>query len=146
MHDYSSCALPTAGPKTAGSSRAANSIPANRSRTAPYVNCRKNPAYAAVPPASPPCVRSPRPSGSDTFIAFHTDADHGEPQPDRRETDAARFFSLAEIEELHADKTIVRLHRIIAHHVLDPGSQPTEQTLPARDRLGNPGTATVYLL
>ena len=73
------------------------------------------------------------PSGSDTFIAFHTDADHGEPQPDRRETDAAGFFSLAKIEELHADKTIVRLHRIIAHHVLDPGSQPTEQTLPARD-------------
>lgn len=86
------------------------------------------------------------PSGSDTFIAFHTDADPGDPQPDGRETDAARFFSLAEIEHLHTDNTIVRLHRLIAHHVLDPGSQPAQQTLPARDRHGDRGTATVYLL
>jgi ADP-ribose pyrophosphatase YjhB (NUDIX family) len=86
------------------------------------------------------------PSGSDTFIAFHANADPGDPQPDGRETDAARFLSLDEIEQLHTDNTIVRLHRLIAHHILAPGSQPAHQTLPARDRNGNPGTATVYLL
>ncbi len=86
------------------------------------------------------------PSGSDTFIALHVDTDPGDPQPDGCETDAARFFSLADVDQLHADDTVVRLHRLIAHHILNPGSQPAQQTLPARDRHGNRGTATVYLL
>lgn len=83
--------------------------------------------------------------GSDTFVAVEVEARDGEPQPDGRETDAARFFTLAEIEELVTAGSIVRLHRIIAQHVLGDETLPPVQELPAVDRDGNPARATVYL-
>lgn len=85
------------------------------------------------------------PKGSDTFLALAVSAADGEPMPDGRETDAAAFLSLAEIEALAQAGSIVRLHRIIAQHVLGGVPQPSLQTLPARDRDGNRGTATIYL-
>ena len=83
--------------------------------------------------------------GTDTFIACAMQA-AGEPHPDGREVDAASFFDRAGISALEATSTIVRIHRLIAEHVL-PGPSPTPlQYLPAKDREGNPATATLYLL
>lgn len=86
------------------------------------------------------------PLGSDTFLALTVDAPDGDPRPDEQEVDAAHFFSRAEIGALAAAGAIVRLHRLIAEHVL-PGPSPNAiLELPARDRDGNSARATVYLL
>ncbi|HJN93797.1 MAG TPA: NUDIX domain-containing protein [Dehalococcoidia bacterium] len=86
------------------------------------------------------------PLGSDTFVAFATSAPEGTPQPDGEETDGAAFFALDDIEAMYRERQVVRLHRLIAHHVLDGEPQPPVQTLPALDRDGNAATATVYLV
>ncbi len=85
-------------------------------------------------------------AGSDTFVALAVAAAPGEPHPDGRETDAARFLTVADVEALAARGKVVRLHRIIAHHVLDGTPQAPVQTMPALDRTGNRGSSTVYLL
>jgi ADP-ribose pyrophosphatase YjhB (NUDIX family) len=86
------------------------------------------------------------PLGSDTFVAFATAVDKGTPEPDGEETDGADFFGLDEVEAMFQEKHVVRLHRLIAHHVLGGEPQPSVQTLPALDRDGNKATATVYLV
>lgn len=86
------------------------------------------------------------PLGSDTFVGLVTTAVDGEPRPDGDETDGAQFFNLAAVRELDQRDQIVRLHRLIAEHVLGPNSPPKVETLPARDRDGNSDTAVVYLL
>ena len=83
--------------------------------------------------------------GTDTFIACAIQAE-GEPQPDGREVDAARFFDRAGVCALEVASDIIRMHCLIAKHVL-PGPSPAPlQYLPAKDREGNPATATLYLL
>ena len=62
------------------------------------------------------------------------------------ETDDARFFDLAAVHELDKHTQIVRLHRLIAEHVLGSPSRARVETLPARDRDGNPASAVIYLL
>jgi hypothetical protein len=86
------------------------------------------------------------PLGSDTFVGLATTVVDGEPRPDGAETDGAQFFDLAAIRELDQNDQIVRLHRLIAQHVLGSAPQPRVETLPARDRDGNPANAVVYLL
>ncbi len=86
------------------------------------------------------------PLGSDTFVAFEVTGAEGKPAPDGEETDAAEFFALDEVEEMYGRREVVRLHRMIAQHVLGTEPQPAVQTLPARDRNGNPATATIYLV
>ena len=83
-------------------------------------------------------------SGSDTFLALSVEAT-GEPSPDGGEIDAARFFGLAAIRALGEEGAIVRLHRLIAEHVLPGPSPESRQELPARDRNGDPATALIYL-
>lgn len=84
--------------------------------------------------------------GSDTFVALAVDAPDGAPAPDGAETDDARFFDWAAVQNLAAGQRIVRLHRLIAQHVLAGPVTPAVQTLPARDREGQPATSTVYFL
>ena len=86
------------------------------------------------------------PLGSDTFVALATKVANGEPQPDGDETDGAQFFDLAAVRELDQQDQIVRLHRLIAEHVLGSDPEPKVETLPARDRDGNPANAVIYLL
>ena len=86
------------------------------------------------------------PAGSDTFVGLMTAVFDGAPCPDGEETDDAQFFDLASVRELDERDRIVRMHRLIAEHVLESGSEARIQTLPARDRDGNMATAVIYLL
>ena len=84
-------------------------------------------------------------SGSDTFLALAVEAT-GEPRPDGREIDAARFFELSAVRALGEEGAVVRLHRLLAEHVLGGEPQPAVQSLPALDRYGEPAEATIYFL
>ncbi|PZC48332.1 MAG: ADP-ribose pyrophosphatase YjhB, NUDIX family [Chloroflexi bacterium] len=85
------------------------------------------------------------PLGSDTFVALNVDAPHGDPRPDHAEVSEARFFDRDAIAALDAEGLIVRLHRLIAEHVL-PGPSPQPHIeLPALDRDGHPARSTLYL-
>ena len=84
--------------------------------------------------------------GSDTFVALEVEVATGEPRPDGKETDGAQFFRAAVIGEMFERGEVVRLHRLIAAHVLSDPDQQAIQTLPALDRDGNPATSTIYLL
>jgi 8-oxo-dGTP pyrophosphatase MutT (NUDIX family) len=82
--------------------------------------------------------------GTDTFVALRVNAT-GEPSPDGREVDKARFFDRVEIGELEASDRIVRMHRLIAERLLPGRSPALRQTLDAFDREGNPARAALYL-
>jgi ADP-ribose pyrophosphatase YjhB (NUDIX family) len=84
------------------------------------------------------------PLGSDTFVAISIHAPLDEPRPDGAEVSAAKFFDRGEVAALAAENQIVRLHRLIAEHVLPGPSPAPTQELPARDRAGNAATALVY--
>lgn len=84
-------------------------------------------------------------SGSDTFVALAVNA-AGPPAPDGHEVDAAEFLDLPHIKEMAAQGSVVRLHGMIAEHVLGDRPRPRMQSLPALDRQGRPGVATVYLV